>query len=85
MADLNWSPSNELFFKVLLRDHNPDMVAAWQDPEAFGDGKYTDLVEVRRRKLVTDGHKFSALIHCLRPLRSQVGTSLRRLQQQMQS
>ena len=55
MADFNWSPSNELFFKVLLRDLNPDMVAAWQDPEAFGDGKYTDLVEVRRRKLVTDG------------------------------
>lgn len=42
---LNWNASNDLFFKVLLRDVNPDMVAAWQDPEAFGD-KFTDLVEV---------------------------------------
>ena len=44
---LNWSPSSDLFFKVLLRDLNPDMVAAWQDPQAFGDDKFTNLVEVR--------------------------------------
>jgi hypothetical protein len=42
----DWSPSSDLFFKVILRDFNPDMVAAWQDPKAFGDSKFTDLVEV---------------------------------------
>ena len=43
-----WGPSNDHFFKVLLRDLNLDMVAAWKDPEAFGDGdiKFRDLVEV---------------------------------------
>ena len=44
----DWGPSNDHFFKILLRDLNPDMVAAWKDVEAFGDGnKFTDLVEVR--------------------------------------
>lgn len=47
MAVGNWNASNDLFFKVLLRDVNPDMVAAWQDSEAFGEDKFTDLVEVR--------------------------------------
>ena len=42
-----WSPSSDLFFKIILRDFNPDMVAAWQDPKAFGDTKFTELVEVR--------------------------------------
>ena len=43
----DWGPSSDHFFKILLRDLNPDMVAAWKDPEAFGDDKFTDLVEVR--------------------------------------
>jgi hypothetical protein len=42
----DWSPSSDLFFKVILRDFNPDMVAAWQDPKAFGDSKFTELVEI---------------------------------------
>ena len=46
MSALEWAPSNELFFKVLLRDINSDMVAAWEDGEAFGEEKYRELVEV---------------------------------------
>lgn len=44
----NWGPSSDHFFKILLRDVNPEMVAAWMDLEAFGDDKFADLVEVRR-------------------------------------
>ena len=42
----DWSPSSDLFFKVILRDFNPDMVTAWQDPKVFGDSKFAELVEV---------------------------------------
>lgn len=46
MSGLEWGPSNELFFKVLFRDINPAMTAAWEDREAFGEEKYRELVEV---------------------------------------
>lgn len=70
-GSLNWSPSNDLFFKVLLRDINSDMVAAWQDPEVFGEDKFTDLVEVRvhelKRSILSLPHKIQSsyltLIH----------------------
>ena len=31
---------------MVLRDINPDMVAAWKDSEAFGEQKFASLVEV---------------------------------------
>ena len=43
----SWGSGSDHFFKILLRDINPDMVAAWKDPEAFGDRERFDgLVEV---------------------------------------
>lgn len=46
MARAEWDPNHDHFFKVLLRDVNPSMVAAWQDAKAFGGDKYNGLVEV---------------------------------------
>ena len=43
---MEWGPSHNLFFKVLLRDINSDLVAAWKDAEVFGEEKYGELVEV---------------------------------------
>ena len=43
---MEWGPSHDLFFKVLLRDINSDLVAAWKDAEVFGEEKYGELVEV---------------------------------------
>ena len=44
----SWGPSSDHFFKILLRDINPDVVAAWKNPEAFGDSERFDgLMEVR--------------------------------------
>ena len=79
MALGNWNASNDLFFKVLLRDVNPDMVAAWQDSEGFGEDKFTDLVEVR-----PSSRDHCSLVHSLILIRSLVGTSLKVLQPQMQ-
>ena len=41
----SWGPSSDHFFKILLRDINPDMVAAWRSSEAFGES-FSGLVEV---------------------------------------
>lgn len=81
MALGNWNASNDLFFKVVLRDVNPDMVAAWQDSEAFGEDKFTDLVEVRSSSQV-----HCSLVHTknLILIRSLVETSLKVPQPQMQ-
>ena len=35
--------------RVLLRDINSDLVAAWNDPQAFGADKYKEDVQVSRR------------------------------------
>ena len=35
--------------RVLLRDINSDLVAAWNDPQAFGEDKYKEDVQVSRR------------------------------------
>lgn len=81
---LNWSPSNDLFFKVLLRDISPDMVAAWQDPEVFGEDKFTDLVEVMHEltiSLLSLPHKSQ---FSYPSIRCPVGISLRMPQPQMQ-
>lgn len=32
--------------RLLLRDINDDMVAAWRDPQAFGGDKYKEAVQV---------------------------------------
>ena len=34
--------------RVLLRDNNSDLVAAWKDPQAFGADKYKEDVQVSR-------------------------------------
>lgn len=33
-------------FRLLLRDLNPELVEAWRDAEAFGEERFTGLVEV---------------------------------------
>jgi hypothetical protein len=43
----SWGSGSDHLFKIILRDINPDMVAAWKDPEAFGDRERFDgLVEI---------------------------------------
>ena len=45
----SWGSESDGFFKVILRDINPDMVTTWGESEAFGDSeKFSSLVEVAR-------------------------------------
>lgn len=42
--------------RILLRDINSDLVAAWNDPQAFGADKYKEDVQVSSRHVICRGY-----------------------------
>ena len=61
LADAGGAKSEVDFgFKVILRDINEDMVAAWGGEDGFGLDTFKDLVEVRPSGLCCDGSRLIA-------------------------
>ena len=46
LIDLDLDMAAKVSIRVLLRDNNSDLVAAWKDPQAFGADKYKEFVQV---------------------------------------